>query len=87
MAPSTVWKHFKKVGSKAVCECGEELKFSKSGATTSLSGHLDEPKKARTESVANLLDPNYSKKQSQELTIDLTNFIVDSNLPFSIATL
>uniref|UniRef100_A0A915EU52 Uncharacterized protein n=1 Tax=Ditylenchus dipsaci TaxID=166011 RepID=A0A915EU52_9BILA len=42
-------------------------------------------KKAKVESVATLFSPKLFKQKSQQLISDLTDFIVDSNLPFSIA--
>uniref|UniRef100_A0A915CMR9 BED-type domain-containing protein n=1 Tax=Ditylenchus dipsaci TaxID=166011 RepID=A0A915CMR9_9BILA len=99
--PSDVWKHFNKSGNKAVCECGDEVSLGKSGTTTTCANHLKSvkhieamkdkncgpsaPKKARTESVATLFSPGYSKQRSKDLVSDVTDFIVDSNLPFSIA--
>uniref|UniRef100_A0A915EDT4 Uncharacterized protein n=1 Tax=Ditylenchus dipsaci TaxID=166011 RepID=A0A915EDT4_9BILA len=79
--PSDVWKHFNKSGNKAVCECGDEhieaMKDKNCGPSA--------PKKARTESLATLSSPGYSKQRSKDLVSDVTDFIVDSNLPFSIA--
>uniref|UniRef100_A0A915DTN1 BED-type domain-containing protein n=1 Tax=Ditylenchus dipsaci TaxID=166011 RepID=A0A915DTN1_9BILA len=81
---STVWKYFKKSGDKAICVCGDEIKQSKSASTTRFTGHLNSAKhKLAMEKIE--ARPNYSKPQSHQLTSDMTDFIVDSNLPFSIA--
>uniref|UniRef100_A0A915DDZ8 BED-type domain-containing protein n=1 Tax=Ditylenchus dipsaci TaxID=166011 RepID=A0A915DDZ8_9BILA len=92
---------FEKDGDKAVCDCGDVLNLPKDGGTSTLSKHLisakhklamdkkdvgpSAPKKPKMESITTLFSPGYSKQQSQELTSDVTDFIVDNNLPFSIA--
>uniref|UniRef100_A0A915D8L2 BED-type domain-containing protein n=1 Tax=Ditylenchus dipsaci TaxID=166011 RepID=A0A915D8L2_9BILA len=77
---SIVWKHFKKVGNKAVCDCGKEISLGKSGTTTGCLDHLNTEehkeamrrkeggpiatKKAKVESVATLFSPNYSSRKA-----------------------